>query len=87
MERDSFCCASCKSNENALNVHHLYYKPNTKIWEYDNEEMITICENCHDYFHNYMNKSIALISLHCFKSGLSLINIDDILKFEIDNKD
>lgn len=48
MERDSFTCQCCETKEKNLQIHHVYYLPNKKPWEYDNESLITLCCDCHD---------------------------------------
>lgn len=30
-----------------LHVHHKYYEPGKKPWEYPDEALITLCESCH----------------------------------------
>lgn len=48
MERDNFTCASCQSSEATLNVHHCVpYKKGAMPWEYEIDELITLCETCH----------------------------------------
>lgn len=48
MERDNFMCKSCGSTEKSLNVHHAVpYRKNTEPWEYEIDELITLCEDCH----------------------------------------
>lgn len=32
---------------NALNVHHRYYVDGKNPWEYDNDALITLCQDCH----------------------------------------
>jgi hypothetical protein len=56
MERDKWTCRSCgKSGEGVtLNVHHAYYESGRKPWEYDNEMLITWCEDCHAERHEGM---------------------------------
>ncbi len=34
-----------------LNVHHKFYIENRKAWEYENDALITLCENCHQVEH------------------------------------
>lgn len=34
-----------------LNIHHTYYIKGYKPWEYDNEALVTLCENCHKKRH------------------------------------
>ena len=48
MERDGFKCKSCQAEHIPLNVHHkVPYRANAKPWEYKDDELITICEDCH----------------------------------------
>lgn len=49
MERDEFTCQSCYNTENTLNVHHKYYIPDKKPWEYNDSLLITLCEGCHEW--------------------------------------
>ena len=51
MERDSFKCLSCGS-ENKLTVHHLYYKHGCKPWEYPDKSLVKLCETCHNELHD-----------------------------------
>ena len=36
---------------NGLNIHHTYYIEGRKPWEYDNEALVTLCEDCHKKRH------------------------------------
>jgi hypothetical protein len=47
MQRDEFMCSDCAANDKTLNVHHKYYIPDKKPWDYDNQLLITLCEDCH----------------------------------------
>jgi hypothetical protein len=47
MERDAFTCRHCRSKENTLNVHHSFYLKGKAPWEYDENTLITLCEDCH----------------------------------------
>ncbi len=47
MERDMFHCVSCGSKDKTLNVHHGFYSKGKKPWEYPNESLFTLCEDCH----------------------------------------
>ena len=47
MQRDGFTCVSCRDATSTLNVHHCYYLPKTNPWEYNDNAMVTLCENCH----------------------------------------
>lgn len=47
MERDLFTCVICKNSKETLNVHHRIYRKGRAPWEYDREELVTLCESCH----------------------------------------
>lgn len=51
LHRDDFRCVSCTCNHDTLHVHHLCYVPNTPPWGYDNDDLITLCESCHEAWH------------------------------------
>lgn len=48
MQRDEFTCQACDSKEKTLNVHHCYYKKGADPWDYENESLVTLCEECHE---------------------------------------
>lgn len=47
MKRDNFQCQLCLDTETTLNVHHKQYINGNDPWEYDNDFLITLCEDCH----------------------------------------
>ena len=58
MSRDKWACRVCGDMDNQLHVHHLYYLPNTKIWDYDDECYVTLCW----YHHEQTTKDLAKLS-------------------------
>jgi hypothetical protein len=53
MQRDKFTCQLCCDDENTLNVHHHKYINGKDPWDYDNNDLITLCEECHEYESKY----------------------------------
>lgn len=47
MSRDQFRCLQCGSKVKTLNVHHQYYIKGRMPWEYSNDSLLTLCEDCH----------------------------------------
>jgi hypothetical protein len=47
LQRDEFKCRSCNDDISTLHVHHLRYDSKLLPWEYDNDDLITLCESCH----------------------------------------
>lgn len=52
MERDNHKCMICGEDSVLLNVHHLNYRMDAEPWEYDDCELVTLCEDCHKMVHD-----------------------------------
>jgi len=52
MERDNHRCMICGEDSLLLNVHHLRYRKGAEPWEYDDCELVTLCEDCHKMVHD-----------------------------------
>jgi hypothetical protein len=48
MQRDEFSCQLCGDTESPLNVHHYFYEKNNEPWDYNSEDLVTVCESCHE---------------------------------------
>jgi 5-methylcytosine-specific restriction endonuclease McrA len=56
LKRDNYTCRHCGKTDTILQVHHKYYHkyPNgtrPKPWDYPDEALITLCDNCHKRVH------------------------------------
>lgn len=51
LNRDNFTCQICGCTERTLHVHHTIYIPGRKVWEYKDNQLITLCEDCHQKEH------------------------------------
>ena len=51
MELYAFTCGICSSKEKTLNVHHLYYVKDRDPWEYGDDELMCLCQDCHQWVH------------------------------------
>lgn len=61
LKRDEFTCQECGNKELTLHVHHKHYNKGAKIWEYENWELTTLCEICHNIQHNEQKNSKTII--------------------------
>lgn len=46
-ERDNWTCQICGTKDKMLHVHHIAYIKNRKPWDYPDNLLITLCEECH----------------------------------------
>jgi len=49
LERDGWMCQKCFDPESTLVVHHRRYLPNIEPWDYPDDLLITLCEDCHEF--------------------------------------
>nr|DAI47217.1 MAG TPA: NinG recombination protein [Caudoviricetes sp.] len=57
LQRDNFTCQICGSTEKTLHVHHLCYRKDAKIWDYPDNTLITLCEDCHRMEHKMQSEN------------------------------
>ena len=48
-------CVGCGTNQN-LNTHHKRYYKNRKAWEYEIKDLVVLCKDCHNLFHENLDK-------------------------------
>lgn len=48
LQRDEFMCTYCEDAESELHVHHKKYIYGNEVWDYENENFITLCKPCHE---------------------------------------
>lgn len=87
MNRDSFTCQVCYSETDTLNVHHLVYFKNTEPWDYINDHLVTLCENCHKT-ESSININKAMADLMICKQSLIYILalLKQIIPTEVNSK-
>lgn len=47
LEAAGFECECCGGKEKTLHVHHKYYQKGLKPWEYPDDSLQCLCEDCH----------------------------------------
>lgn len=48
LDFDNWTCVDCSSSTKTLHVHHLFYLRDHEPWEYDPEDLVTLCDGCHE---------------------------------------
>ena len=86
LNRDEFTCQKCFDNESTLNVHHKYYLNGNDPWDYPDEALITLCEECHKEEKEYiedLNKLIIKIKTYILSYNYNSLEhiIDYIFKY------
>ena len=56
-KRDKFQCRSCYAHEGTMHVHHLKYLMRYEPWEYDDDDLITLCDDCHAEWHRLFDNN------------------------------
>ena len=47
LSRDEWQCVECGSKDSELHVHHIRYKYGMKPWDYGDNDLCTMCADCH----------------------------------------
>lgn len=58
----NFTCESCADTQKTLHVHHRRYLKGRMAWEYDDEDLCVLCEDCHEEEHEARARLNALLS-------------------------
>lgn len=64
LDRFEFRCANCGSKEKTLHVHHLYYVSGRNPWDYPDQALRCLCEDCHEEWHQMrarLNESLSRV--------------------------
>ena len=92
MERDNFTCTSCGSNDKTLNVHHsVPYRKNHDPWDYENDELTTLCNDCHEELSEIIYSCQCLVMGRCWCTDSAgemlkvLYELDALDPFELRN--
>lgn len=48
LQRAGFACENCHATDKTLHVHHGYYDRGMEPWEYADETLWCLCEECHE---------------------------------------
>ncbi len=79
MERDKFMCQICLEDKEQLHVHHIFYLQGKKVWEYPDNYLITLCEDCHKNLHTQTELIFQSIVEH-YNSGDMAYDITTYLR-------
>ena len=66
LNRDDWTCQICGAKDRPLHAHHPQYSSEiSNPWEYDDQQIITLCESCHSIEHECLHgaKEYLLISI------------------------
>ena len=66
-------CVLCRTEEPGvtLHVHHQAYDPFVDIWDYDDDILVTLCEDCHLQIQRRMTRvhmAVAKLGVHWLNS-------------------
>ena len=54
IDREKNVCQECDRTYPEMHVHHKYYKRDTEPWDYPNDALLLLCDNCHRQLHYFL---------------------------------
>ena len=77
LERDGWACRECEAKDKTLHVHHGFYAKGYEPWEYPNESLHTLCEDCHTNYQeaiSEIHQGIGIAPLSALQLILGFVN-------------
>jgi len=82
LERDGWKCARCADLDESieLHVHHRVYYPRRAPWEYEDADLLTLCDICHQIEHGCLDRD-GLLPLQSDMPGIVIAcdYVDDVI--------
>lgn len=78
--RDAFKCQYCCDSKRKLHAHHILYLKNATPWNYPENYLITLCEQCHEKEHIALDALELYDIVELLLSGMLAIDIWKKLK-------
>ena len=72
---DNFTCQICGRKDKVVHVHHHFYIEGRHLWEYPDETLVTLCEDCHAKEHNFDNNMMIEAIENARKVGVMGLEI------------
>jgi hypothetical protein len=73
LDAANFECSSCGATEKTLHVHHKRYIKGRMVWEYEQEDLAVLCDECHASEHANADTLKALLSATSTRTNLALL--------------
>lgn len=84
MEKNDFKCSECGAGQKTLHIHHGYYARGRKVWDYEDETLHCLCDECHSKYGNIAEKIHRLIATRTL-TGLNVLN-EELSKIEAEKR-
>lgn len=67
-EKADFACEMCGDTKSTLHAHHKQYEKGKDPWEYEPEQLVSLCHSCHENTHACEDELSRVIS-YAFLDG------------------
>lgn len=75
LQRANWSCESCGADKKTLHVHHKVYRKGAMPWEYPDDQLQSLCEDCHELEHQLRARLSATLA------ELNLEDIEELLGY------
>jgi hypothetical protein len=66
LSKNEFACEVCGDDEETLHVHHIIYHHKRDPWNYEDNELQCLCEQCHKEIEEFIKRSTEAIRKNAF---------------------
>ena len=72
LDRDNWSCQICGATDRTLHAHHVHYDNELQNpWEYNNDQIITLCDSCHSIEHECLQMSKDYLLITAITAGFN----------------
>ena len=82
LQRADWKCEKCREEDKTLHVHHKIYRKGAMAWEYEDDELIALCKDCHESEHQDEKELQPLRSeIYQILQSLEMTELHDVLGY------
>jgi hypothetical protein len=82
LNRDGFKCRSCCTEDKTLHVHHWRYEKGVEPWDAEDDDLITLCESCHEALHHIQSHpTLGIETFSCVMQLYDRLESETISKY------
>lgn len=61
LQAEGWKCQFCLTDDHQLHIHHTFYERGVEPWEYPDESLLVLCDNCHEQAQETMAEATRMI--------------------------
>ena len=78
-KRDYYACQACFEHNKPLYVHHRYYEADKDPWDYPDNALVSLCQECHELENEHTREGYERKLLKLFKKNFFVGDLEQLI--------